>query len=129
MNLEHSQGKKGNASVPHTRGDEPQAGKPQWKMLLRSPHEQIETILQAPGLRIERIVSRAQSSPDGFWYDQEDNEWVILLRGNAFLGFEGREDILALIPGDYIRIDRHQKHRVEWTHPDQETVGLAVHYK
>jgi len=91
--------------------------------------ELIEAILQAPGLRIERIVSHGQSSPDGFWYDQEDNEWVIVLRGNAGLRFEGREDILALKPGDHIRIDRHRRHRVEWTDPDQETVWLAVHYR
>jgi cupin 2 domain-containing protein len=91
--------------------------------------EQIEVILQVPGLRIERIVSSGQSSPDGFWYDQDDNEWVLLLKGSAGLRFEGREDILALKPGDHIRIDRHQKHRVEWTHPDQETVWLAVHFQ
>ena len=91
--------------------------------------ELIEAILEAPGLRIERIVSHGQSSPDGFWYDQEDNEWVIVLRGNAGLRFEGREDVLALKPGDHIRIDRRRRHRVEWTDPDQETVWLAVHSK
>lgn len=90
--------------------------------------ELIEAILQASGFRIERIVSRGQASPDGFWYDQADNEWVILLKGNAGLRFEGREDILVLKPGDHILIDRRQRHRVEWTHPDQETVWLAVHY-
>lgn len=92
-------------------------------------NELIEAILQTPGLRIERIVSRSQSSPEGFWYDQADNEWVILLKGSAGLRFEGRENVLALKPGDYIRIDRHQRHRVEWTDPDQETVWLAIHYK
>lgn len=91
--------------------------------------ELIETILQTPGLRIERIVSHGQCSPDGFWYDQDDNEWVILLKGSASLRFEGLEDVLALKPGDHIRIDRHQRHRVEWTDPDQETVWLAVHYQ
>ncbi len=91
--------------------------------------ELIEAILQTPGLRIERIVSHGQSSPEGFWYDQEDNEWVILITGSAKLRFEGQEDLLVLKPGDYIRIDRHQRHRVEWTDPDKETVWLAVHYK
>ena len=91
--------------------------------------ELIEAILQTPGLRIERIVSLGQSSPEGFWYDQDDNEWVILLKGSAGLLFEGQEDVLALKPGDYIRIDRHQRHRVEWTDPDKETVWLAIHYK
>lgn len=88
-----------------------------------------ETVFQASGLRIERIVSCGHCSPKGFWYDQDDNEWVILLKGSAGIRFEGREDVLRLKPGDHIRIDRHQRHRVEWTDPDQETVWLAVHYK
>lgn len=88
-----------------------------------------ETVFQASGLHIKRIVSRGHCSPEGFWYDQDDNEWVLLLKGSAGLRFEGQEDLLALKPGDHIRIDRHQRHRVEWTDPDQETVWLAVHYK
>ena len=88
-----------------------------------------ETVFQASGLRIKRIVSCGHCSPEGFWYDQDDNEWVILLKGSAGIRFEGREDVLRLKPGDHIRIDRHQRHRVEWTDPDQETVWLAVHYK
>ena len=91
--------------------------------------ELIEAILQTPGLRIERIVSHGQSSPEGFWYDQDDSEWVILLTGSAGLRFEGREGVLVLKPGDHIRIDRHQRHRVEWTDPNQETVWIAVHYQ
>jgi cupin 2 domain-containing protein len=91
--------------------------------------ELVETILQKPGLRIERIVSDGQSSPEGFWYDQDDNEWVFLLTGSAGLLFEGREDILVMKPGDYIHIGPHQRHRVEWTDRDQKTVWLAVHYK
>lgn len=91
--------------------------------------ELIETILQEPNLRIERIVSDGQSSPDGFWYDQDDNEWVILLKGSAGLRFEGQEDVIVLKPGDHVRIERHQKHRVEWTDQDQKTVWVAVHYK
>jgi len=91
--------------------------------------ELIEALLQTPGLRIARIVSHGQSSPEGFWYDQDDNEWVILLKGSAGLRFEGRADVLTLKAGDYIRIDRHQRHRVEWTDLEHETVWLAVHYK
>ena len=88
-----------------------------------------ETVFQASGLRIEKIVSRGHCSPEGFWYDQDDNEWVILLKGSAGLRFDGREDVLVLQPGDHIRIDHHRRHRVEWTDPDQETVWLAVHYQ
>ena len=30
----------------------------------------------ALGLRIERIVSEGHVSPEGFWYDQDEPEWV-----------------------------------------------------
>ena len=77
--------------------------------------------------RIERIVSRGQASPPGFWYDQETNEWVLLVKGSALLRFfDGRE--IALTPGDHLLIPRHVRHRVERTDPEGETVWLAVHY-
>lgn len=90
--------------------------------------ELIETVLQASSFRIERIISRGHSSPAGFWYDQDDNEWVMLIKGSAGLLFEGEDDVTILMPGDYLHIDRHQRHRVEWTAPEQETIWLAVHY-
>lgn len=92
------------------------------------PDELMETILQAAGFRVERIVSRGHSSPVDFWYDQDDNEWVILLKGSAGLLLDGQKDALVLKPGDYLHIDRHVRHRVEWTAPDEDTVWLAVHY-
>jgi cupin 2 domain-containing protein len=91
--------------------------------------ELFDTLLQTPAFHLERIVSRDHCSPPGFWYDQDENEWVILLKGSAGLRFEGQEGIFVLNPGDYLHIDRHQRHRVEWTDPQQETVWLAVHYK
>jgi cupin 2 domain-containing protein len=94
-----------------------------------SKGELFDTLLQTPCFRVERIVSHGHSSPYGFWYDQDENEWVILLKGSAGLRFEGQENILVLNPGDYLHIDRHRRHRVEWTDPQQETVWLAVHYK
>jgi len=90
--------------------------------------EFIETILQTHCFRVERIVSRGHCSPEGFWYDQDENEWVIVLKGSAGLRYEGQENVFVLNPGDYLHIDRHQRHRVEWTDPDHETVWLAVHY-
>ena len=90
--------------------------------------ELIEPVLQASNFRIERIVSRGHCSPAGFWYDQDESEWVILLKGSAGLLFEGQEDAIVLNPGDYLHIDRHRRHRVEWTDPEQETIWLAVHY-
>jgi len=90
--------------------------------------ELIEPLLESSGFRIERIVSKGHSSPKGFWYDQDDNEWVILLRGEAILHFEQDGGSITLKPGDSIHIDAHRRHRVEWTDPEQETIWLAVHY-
>ncbi len=93
------------------------------------PEELFEEILTGSTFRMERIVSRGHASDKGFWYDQEENEWVILLQGSAGLSFEGKEDPVTLHQGDYINIPKHQKHRVDWTDPAHETVWLAVHYK
>jgi cupin 2 domain-containing protein len=90
--------------------------------------ELAETILQASGFRIERIVSRGQHSPDGFWYAQDEHEWIILLKGSAILRFEDHSDNITMTPGNYINIERHRRHRVEWTDPEQETIWLAIHY-
>ncbi len=92
-------------------------------------NELLEEMLKGSTFRVERIVSRGQASEEGFWYDQDESEWVILLQGSAGLCFEGKEELVVLHPGDYIRIPQHYKHRVEWTDTDQETVWLAVYYK
>jgi cupin 2 domain-containing protein len=90
------------------------------------PDELFTTLLQAPGVRIERIVSQGQSSPAGFWYDQPEHEWVVVLKGAARLEFE--DGTLEMGPGDFINIPAHKKHRVAWTSPDEPTIWLAVHY-
>jgi cupin 2 domain-containing protein len=87
-----------------------------------------EEILRAGAIRIERIVSQVHSSPPGFWYDQNDNEWVILLKGKAGLRFHGEKEPIILAPGDYLNIPAHLKHRVEWTDTSGETVWLAIRY-
>lgn len=92
------------------------------------PEELVGEILQTDTFRIERIVSRGQASPPGFWYDQETNEWVLLVKGSALLRFfDGRE--IALTPGDHILIPCHVRHRVERTAKEGETVWLAVHFR
>jgi cupin 2 domain-containing protein len=91
--------------------------------------ELFETLLQTSSFRIERIVSNGHCSPEDFWYDQEDNEWVILLKGRAALRFEDCSENIAMNPGDYINIKKHRRHRVEWTDTEQETVWLAFHYE
>lgn len=90
------------------------------------PEELIETLLEAQGVRIERIVSLGHVSPEGFWYDQDECEWVLLLKGAARIRFE--EETLELGPGDFVNIPAHQKHRVDWTSPDEPTIWLAVFY-
>jgi cupin 2 domain-containing protein len=90
--------------------------------------EDMSAILARPGLKIERIVSAGQASPPGFWYDQDWDEWVILLSGAAALRFEGADEAARLGPGDYVFIPAHARHRVEWTSPDEHTVWLAVHF-
>jgi len=91
------------------------------------PEELVTTLLSAAGLRIETIVSRGHCSPSGFWYDQPQHEWVLLLRGAARIQFEGAAGV-DLRPGDYINIAAHLRHRVEWTTADEPTVWLAIHY-
>lgn len=92
----------------------------------RLPEELFETLLTGTKVRIERIVSHGHASPAGFWYDQDQHEWVVVLKGAATVKFEDRS--LELRPGDFVNISAHQKHRVEWTTPDEPTIWLAVHY-
>lgn len=92
------------------------------------PKELVETISETEAIRIERIVSKGHASPPGFWYDQDENEYVLLLKGSARLFFKENEERLAMQPGDYVNIPAHVKHRLEWTDPDNETVWLAVFY-
>lgn len=91
--------------------------------------EELVTILaQNQHVRIERIVSFGHASPDGFWYDQDAHEWVVVLKGEAKLAFEGSES-LHMKPGDHLLISAFRRHRVEWTAPNEPTVWLAVFYR
>ena len=94
-----------------------------------SGQEQIAILAEAPGVRIERILSTGQASPPGFWYDQDWSEWAILLRGAAGLLIEGEAETRRLGPGDWVELPAHARHRVEWTDPDGPTVWLAFHWK
>lgn len=92
------------------------------------PDELMDALVCTSAVRIERIVSHGHSSPPGFWCDQAQAEWVVVLRGAARLRIEGRPDEIQLGPGDHLELLPHQRHRVEWTTPDEPTVWLAVHY-
>jgi cupin 2 domain-containing protein len=89
--------------------------------------EHVDVLLARPGLRIERIVSTGQASPPGFWYDQPEDEWVIVLRGAATLVVEG-EGERRLGPGEFVFLPAHRRHRVAWTAADEPTVWLAIHF-
>lgn len=90
------------------------------------PQEVIDTLVGSAGVRIKRIVSQGHASPEGFWYDQDQHEWVAVLKGAARLRFEG--ETVEMKPGAFVNIPAHKKHRVEWTTPDEPTVWLAVFY-
>lgn len=89
---------------------------------------ELVTVLAGGAARVERIVSRGHSSPSGFWYDQDEHEWVAVIAGAARLELAdgGTIHTVALGPGDWIDLPRHCRHRVAWTTPDTDTIWLAV---
>ena len=100
-----------------------------WPLPDVEPAERMDTVLTRPGLRIERIVSWGQASPPGFWYDQLEAEWVLLLAGTARLRFQDEAEARVLGPGDCVDIAPHRRHRIDWTDPTVATVWLAVFYR
>lgn len=95
------------------------------------PAELSDVLLRDRSLRIERIVSRGHTSPPDFWYDQAEHEWVLLLQGAARLRLidsNEQQRIVEMKAGDYLHLPAHQRHRVEWTTPDTDTIWLAVFF-
>jgi len=92
-----------------------------------SKNEIFDELLKTNNIIIERIISAGHRSPESGWYDQEKNEWVLVLKGKATLSFEDQISI-SLNEGDYINIPSHTKHKVTWTDPDRDTIWLAIHY-
>lgn len=91
------------------------------------PDELFETLVNTPSVHIQRIISKGHATAEDDWYEQDKNEFVVLLKGAAKLEFgDGR--LIALGPGDWLQIPAHEKHRVAWTDEDVETVWLAVFY-
>ncbi len=89
--------------------------------------EDFEDLVRTGSVRIERIVSKGHASPPDDWYDQDENEWVIVIQGQATLAFADGSTC-ELSAGDYINIPAHTRHRVTWTDPHEATVWLAVFY-
>ncbi|RXJ93647.1 cupin [Malaciobacter molluscorum] len=88
--------------------------------------EQFISLINTKNVKIEKIVSNGQKSKKNFWYDQEENEFVIVLSGDAIIEFEDKQ--VKLKKGDYLNIDSHRKHRVKYTNENEPTVWLAIFY-
>jgi cupin 2 domain-containing protein len=89
--------------------------------------EIFETLVDTDSVKIELIISKGNSSPDSGWYDQDKNEWILVIKGAAILEFtDGSTQKMKV--GDHINIAAHEKHRVQWTDPDTDTIWLAVFY-
>jgi len=89
--------------------------------------EVFEQILEAGGVRIERIVSHGHTSPREGWYDQDVDEWVLILRGSGKILYEDGSEFL-LCEGEHLHIAAHRKHKVTWTEPAADTIWLAVFF-
>lgn len=103
-----------NEVFPFLRDDAPAGG-----------GETIEELLNRPGFRLERIISRGEASPPDFWYDQEVDEWVLLCQGSAILCFDDGTSA-ALTSGDSLLIPARRRHRVDRVSDD--AVWLALHF-
>lgn len=90
--------------------------------------EQFEMLVAQGNVRIERIVSRGQITPPGVWYNQQHNEWVLLLAGSTLLQFEGDDEFHRLEVGQWLLLPAHCRHRVAWVPPEEITIWLAVHW-
>ena len=91
------------------------------------PEEIFSLLLKDKNVRIERIVSQGQRTPAGEWYDQMQNEWVIVLQGEAVIEYENMAQHTLKV-GDYLFIPANTRHRVSWTTATEKTVWLAVHW-
>ncbi len=91
--------------------------------------EAFQTLLERDGVKIERIISHGQATPEGEWYDQKWDEWVLLLSGRAGLLIEGEAEPRELEIGEYLLLPAGCRHRVAWTAPNSPTIWLAIHWK
>ena len=95
----------------------------------RLTEEEVRTLVTGGSVTVERIVSTGQATPAGEWYDQNRDEFVVVLEGSAALLFEGEKAPRTMRRGDWVCIPAHVRHRVEWSDGGQPTIWLAVRYK
>ncbi len=96
------------------------------EIIIDKNEEKFFEIFKNETIKVEKIVSNGQKSPDNFWYEQEENEFILLLEGFAILEFEDR--IIELKKGDCLNIKVMEKHRVKFTSLDEPTIWFAVFY-
>lgn len=87
-------------------------------------NELVTIMAEAAGGRVELIVSSGQTSPEGFMYDQTEDEWVIILQGSAIIEMD--EDLYELSVGDTLFIPKRAQHRVAFTSSNPACLWLAV---
>ena len=96
------------------------------KIIVDKEEENFFEIFKNETIKIEKIVSNGQISPENFWYEQEKSEFILLLEGFAILEFENRE--VELKKGDCLNIEAMEKHRVKFTSLNEPTIWFAVFY-
>jgi cupin 2 domain-containing protein len=94
----------------------------------KAENEIIEILSSGKNFRVERILSYGQSTPEKSWYDQDENEWVIVLEGGAVIEFQD-DELIEMLPGNYLYIPAHKKHRVKSTFSKETTIWLAFFIK
>lgn len=96
--------------------------------LVESENEFFETLISGLNFKVERIVSNGHITPANELYDQEQDEWVILLKGKANIDFYYPDQSVELAEGDHILIPAHRQHRVIFTDNKIRTIWLAIHF-
>ena len=96
------------------------------EIIVDKSEEKFFEIFKNETIKVEKIVSNGQNSPENFWYEQEKSEFILLLEGFAILELEN--SIVELKKGDCLNIEANQKHRVKFTSLDEPTVWFAVFY-
>jgi quercetin dioxygenase-like cupin family protein len=83
--------------------------------------ERFDAVHDGGGVVIEHIVSSASVEPTG--YDQDHDEWVVVLAGSATLTIEG--EAVTVAAGDWLFLPAGTRHTVTGT--EAGTQWLAVH--
>lgn len=82
--------------------------------------ESFQTLLEHKNIKIQKILSCDYKN--GHWYEQAEDEWVVLLQGEATLEYS--DSTQKLSSGDFIFIPRTTKHRV--VHTSKDALWLAL---